>query len=752
MKTQYLKFTIIALACFLCGSIVNAIKIEIPKELKDDLEAQKAADKAALEEKLEQSEVQSQESPNGGQMSFGAGENQGQSGDTDASTGEDGQSANDGQLETFTFDAGNLEEGEGRIAGQIFDKDTGQPLRGVAILIEGTDIGTITDSQGRYRLNNVQSGEYTLSIVKSGYIEATVTETKVTEGELMKLDFALPPRPAEMSDEVYVLEGLTVTAAEAISQNVALLALRQTSIASIDALSSEDFSKFAASDVAEAVTRISGASLSDGKYIVVRGLNDRYNTVLINGVRLPSPDPDRKAVALDIFPTSLIDSIVARKTYTSDMPGESSGGSVEMRTKSIPDEPFIKFSFSAGGQYTSSDTDTFLADPEQIGLLDWLQGDDNRGYSVSDQDDTLLSNYPNTVGNQNFPLMAPVRKGMNKFGDRSYSLSFGGSKRFSDWFSVGAIFGTKVSEKKRSSFKELNRITFESGNAVLSQTALKEDGQGILKGEEEYSASVLLGLGFEIADHTTINYNYFNTASLTSTAEISSYSQFITDAGQANGQNIPDGINIFNDFEVGSEERSLEAHQFSGEHRFENVVFDSDWVFSWYYTEAAMEQSEPDQRQISEYFTEFEGFSTNPGLPPVARYQRDTEQESQMYGIDLQQTYEIGDFATFNLHIGFDQEESERMFQQLETLGGNTVQEPLYMALPAPDGARGFIGQVFEESILGRNGADGQDGIDAVIRSLYDSRIEPLPGRISARQADLVSLESALSAAESLFS
>ncbi|MEM7790186.1 MAG: carboxypeptidase-like regulatory domain-containing protein, partial [Verrucomicrobiota bacterium] len=365
-----------------------AIKINIPDQYKERIEELRAREQAELERAFEADRTDLGESagvPEGEKIEINPvipeealdlGEEE------TAEIGDFILESVDEATETAAAFEGELPVGEGLVSGQVLDRETQAPVAGVAILLEGTTIGTITGSDGRYSLGPAPAGTYTLTFIKTGYIESNVTEFSVLEEEVSVFPFALPPRPVEMSDEVYELQDFTVTAAQA-TELMAKLDLRLSSDSLLNVLSSEDFAKLAASDVAEAVSKISGASLSDGKYVVIRGLNDRYNTTLINGVVLPSPDPDRKAVALDIFPTSLFDNIIARKTFTADMPGESSGGSIELVTKSIPDEPFVKFSFGLGGQITSSETETFLSDPEQVSLGEWLAGDDNRGFSLT---------------------------------------------------------------------------------------------------------------------------------------------------------------------------------------------------------------------------------------------------------------------------------------------------------------------------------------------------------------------------------
>ena len=757
------KFYLLLLVS-IAPSCLWALKFEIPKELREEVAEQKAAEAAELEaeyETLQGGETEAVE-PAEATMEFVV-----------EATAVEAEPVDTAPAAVESVEAAPAEEvtpeevaALGRIAGQVFDKETGQPLRGVAIVVADTDFGTISDSQGRYRLSKIPVGSYTLSFIKSGFLEANITDTVVVAGEVKKLDFAMPPRPVDMSDEVYELQDFTVSADEVVSQNVALLALRQQSIASIDALSSEDFSKFAASDVAEAVTKMSGASLSDGKYVVMRGLNDRYNTVLINGVRLPSPDPDRKAIALDIFPTSMIRSVIARKTYTSDMPGDSSGGSVELLTKSIPEESFFKLSYGIGRQESKGASSTFLADPEQVDLEGWLKGEDSRGYSNAGR--SLISGYGQSVGEVNFPSMIPIERKLPNWGDRSLSFSMGGSKALNNQVTAGAIFGTKISTKRRSSFKEFHKSVIKDGLLEPDVFAYKEDGKGTLKSEEEYSYSTLLGFGLGISDHTNLNYNFLHTKTLSSTVERSDYEKFYTSEPVfGNGPGNYDLIDV----ELASEDRELRAHQFSGEHKF-TLVRGIESDLNWYHTKAFMGQLEPDRRIIGEFIPTQStvnpgdtGFSTDPGLPPVARFQRETQQNSIMFGGQVDSSARVGAW-TLNWSLGFDSEESSRDFLQLESLiDDNKVSiydqdfsKLQYAAMPVAQisasgqayqistGAGALPGDNYENSGLEWY-ADDFTEADQLIRHLYTENIANIQPEIDILQTSISGLDNRVNTA-----
>jgi len=110
-------------------------------------------------------------------------------------------------------------------------------------------------------------------------------------------------------------------------------------------LDQEAFATIGASDIASALTRVTGISISQGKFPVVRGLNERYTSVSLNGSPLPSPEPLRKVAPLDIFPTSVLADVVVSKTARPDITGEFGGGNIALKTRAIPDESFLKFRY-----------------------------------------------------------------------------------------------------------------------------------------------------------------------------------------------------------------------------------------------------------------------------------------------------------------------------------------------------------------------------------------------------------------------
>ncbi|MGJ8638849.1 MAG: TonB-dependent receptor domain-containing protein [Opitutaceae bacterium] len=361
----------------------QAIKIEIPKQYESQLEDLKAQEAADVQSQLAQESWSAESSEEDSAMSFAV---ESSEEPQESATPESSQhfllesvEAATAAAEAFT---GELPADHGLVSGQVVDKETGGAVAGVAIILEGTDVGTITDAEGRYSIGPAPAGIYTLSFIKSGYIEANITEFSIEGDEVSVFPFALPPRPAEMSDEVYALQDFTVTA-EAANDLMVKFELSANSAATLSVMTAEDFSKYAASDIGDAVKRVSGVSIEGGKYAVIRGLGDRYVVTTMNGLPIASPDPDRLAVQLDMFPTSLFSSVEVTKTFTPDQPG-SSTGAINLVVNPIPEEFFLKASISAGFNSIAHGNGDFLTNSRGNSKDRWALGADDRGFPGGD--------------------------------------------------------------------------------------------------------------------------------------------------------------------------------------------------------------------------------------------------------------------------------------------------------------------------------------------------------------------------------
>lgn len=247
------------------------------------------------------------------------------------------------------------QEQSGSIRGIVYDKEFDLPLTGALITIVETGQKTNTTDQGNFVFTHVLAGRYTLIISKEGYARQVRANVLVSPNELTDVEAALSGEFTEM--EEFVVQDILPLGG---STEESLLKLRFESAALMDSISSDLMSRAGVGDAASALKLVSGASIQDGKFAVIRGLPDRYVSSQMNGVRLPTADEDKRAVQLDQFSTSVMESIQVSKTFTPDQQGDASGGAVNLRLKSIPEEPILQFSFQTSHNSEVRDRDDFV--------------------------------------------------------------------------------------------------------------------------------------------------------------------------------------------------------------------------------------------------------------------------------------------------------------------------------------------------------------------------------------------------------
>ncbi len=242
----------------------------------------------------------------------------------------------------------------GGIRGTVYDKDFDVPLASAQVLIVETGEKTTTTDEGNYVFGEVAPGTYTLAFSKEGYTRQLISNVTVSAGQMNDVSASLAGEFTEM--EEFVVQDLALGGGTEIQ----LLQLRAQVPSFLDSIGSEVMSQAGVSDAASALRLVSGATVEDGKYAVVRGLPDRYVSSQLNSVRLPTADVDKRAVQLDQFPAALVESIQVKKTFTPDQQGDASGGAVNVVLKGIPRERVLRFKGTAEYNSQVRGRDDFL--------------------------------------------------------------------------------------------------------------------------------------------------------------------------------------------------------------------------------------------------------------------------------------------------------------------------------------------------------------------------------------------------------
>jgi outer membrane receptor protein involved in Fe transport len=242
----------------------------------------------------------------------------------------------------------------GRIIGRVVDGDQGHPLAGAQVEVVGTVLTTATALDGRYALAGVPAGLTSVRVRMIGFAPKLVSGVNVSPGGTAVQDISLSATAVQLAE-------ISVTAeAERGTVNRALDEQRNaTNI--VNAVSAEQIERSPDSDAGQAVQRVSGVTVQDGKYVLVRGLGERYTTTSLNGARIPSPEPERKVVPLDLFPSDLLEGITTSKTFTPDQPGDFSGAQVNLQTREFPAHGVLRFSTSVGFNDAATGQDVYKA-------------------------------------------------------------------------------------------------------------------------------------------------------------------------------------------------------------------------------------------------------------------------------------------------------------------------------------------------------------------------------------------------------
>lgn len=394
---------------------------------------------------------------------------------------------------------------DGKIIGRIIDAATGQGIAAAGIQVVGTTIGTQSGVDGRYVIGRVPAGTVTLQVRRIGYGPKTITGIILPAGGSVEQNVSLTT--AELQ-----LAAVSVTATkEKGTVNEALNQQRNATNA-VNAITAEQIARSPDSDAAQAAQRVSGVTVQDGKYLQVRGLGERYTTASLNGARIPSPEPERKVVPLDLFPAGLLQDVTTTKTFTPDQPGDFAGANVNIRTREFPARRQINYATSVGGN-TRVMGQTLPFAPRAGG--EWI-GYANRARNMPQAiaQANFLGNIPQSQYNQmalqqrNVWNAAPRAGGMNG----SFGASTGGNnilgKRIGYVLSGNYGYSEEVRSNERTAVGNQG-----PNNTVVPLTQLQgETGRSSIQWGGIANLSTLVGRGNRFSLNTTLTRSADNEA------------------------------------------------------------------------------------------------------------------------------------------------------------------------------------------------------------------------------------------------
>jgi len=548
---------------------------------------------------------------------------------------------------------------KGIIAGKLVDSETGDPLIYANVHIEGTTFGAASDLEGNYRIVSVPIGKYTLKVTYMGYTETTVTDVVVNPGDVTKINVTLKP-------EVLEAEEIVVTAKALRNTEAVLLKDRQKSIAVSDAISAEAISRSGSGDAAEAMTKVTGASVVDGKYVYIRGLGERYSNTHLDGAELPTADPDKKAFQMDLFPSNLLDNIVTVKTFTPDKPGNFSGGVVDIGTKTFPEDFTLSFSTSAAYNTQTTLNDEFILYPG--GSTDWLGFDDGTRDIPDIYKDRSKADWPTVTSarydDEQAAKLDQLSKAFNTTMspekrtapiNQSYAFSIGNQYSLFNR-PLGLVAG--LTYNRSASFYDngfTGRYLYYGPNSnILEENIELEDSKGKL----EVNWGALFNLGYKLSPNHQIAFNSLYTRNGESTAryQIGLWPE---------QYDIDDNVQFENRV-LKYTERELYSLQLRGEHQLSSFL---NTNIRWIASNAANSQNEPDMR----FFANTVGYdnngnlsyaATHSGFRPPSRYFRDLTEDNKNFSLDITVPFKQWQSLNSKLKIGAAYTATDRTFRE----------------------------------------------------------------------------------------
>jgi len=549
----------------------------------------------------------------------------------------------------------------GIVSGTVIDNWSQQGLPGVVVTVRGTTLATTTDLNGAYEIRGVPPGEQVVIFSKPGYARTIVTEVRVAAGQSSKVDNPLRP-------EFYTMEEYEVTAAELESMSEIVLKDRQDSNIAMDVVGEDFIDKTGAGDVGEIMAKVTGVAVVDGKFVNIRGLGERYNLTTLNGGSVPSADPDKRAVQLDIFPSEVVRAIETSKTFTPDQPANFSGGLVNIVTKRYPDD--FLFNVSVGGGYNTQATgnDDFLTydggDTDWAGIDDgtrdipddWEQHDTERTNDLLNQTRsgggrTLASR--TAAAEEIIRLTSEFNEQMTPYTeapppDMNFGATLGHKHEI-----FGRDFGwlASASYDRKYRFDDdafIGRYQAVGGTSSMQPLLEVNDVTGI----EEVNWSALVNVAYELAEGHNIAFNALYNRNSEDNA---TYQSGLLNSFEDR---------LFERYVLHYTERELQTYQLHGDHEwpvFLNGVLDTrtDWLVGY----ATTSQDEPDLR-LFEFVTDATGTPEIPlsGVLEPTRFWRELEEETTNIKWDQTFAFEGWTGEEGNFKVGLWTESKERTY------------------------------------------------------------------------------------------
>jgi hypothetical protein len=421
--------------------------------------------------------------------------------------------------------------------------------------------------------------KYELTISAIGYAEKLINDVEVVNGQANELNIVLQTSSKDLNNVV-----ITARASGARRESInSMIAFQKNTNTVAQVVSAEAIRRSPDRNTSEVLKRVPGTSIQEGKYLVVRGLADRYNQAMLNGILLSSTEPDRKTFSFDIFPAPMIENIVINKAFVPEFPGEWAGGLVQVNTKDVPSTGFLNVQIGTGFNTQTIGNDFYTY---KGGKYDFLGFDDGTRALPSSMphksDFNLLNQQEKTNIRKDFKNIWSTQKNSSNFLPvigRAFQLNGGFNKSIGGDNRLGGV----VSVTYNRAFKRLNyNNAFYS---IQNKTASLNFDYNNDKFSEEVLAGALGNLTLQLGKNNKISWK--NILNVNTSDYVINRTGKDFEADPVNGENI-------RATELAFKANTFFNTQLSGEHNFPSIKS----KLRWYGSFSILDQYIPDQRRI----------------------------------------------------------------------------------------------------------------------------------------------------------
>jgi hypothetical protein len=350
----------------------------------------------------------------------------------------------------------------GTISGNVKDGKTNEAIIGANVYIQGTQVGSATDIEGNFSIANVKPGTYSLVVSFITYKSHIIPDVVVESGKISEIKVA-------MQEDATELKEVVVTGTREINNDLTLINAIKESKLVVSGISAEQIVRLPDKDAAQVMQRVSGVTISDNRFVLVRGVPERYNQVMINGIIGPSTEIDRRSFSFDLIPAGAIDQVLLYKSGAGELPGDFAGGVIKVITKKPGNDKFFNFGVNFGYRSNTTGKEHLYTKGSST---DWLGFDD--GFRE------LPLNFPTTASLKSTARNSSQRERAgksltNNFGyqSRNAPVDMGLNFSLSLPFSVGNIQFNNVTAVSYSNSYQYYRADFKRYNSFDATSAVE---------------------------------------------------------------------------------------------------------------------------------------------------------------------------------------------------------------------------------------------------------------------------------------